>query len=129
MHKMQKIFLYILLRCEIPLVADAKASATRGRKAHPFRDGLRLQLDNHGLTQRKLSQSIFNSFLAYEVKGKLFQFRSEMVEIVNRSGTARARITTVVILFGGQTAGSIAHTSNEIEYFLRIHHNGLVPFI
>ena len=32
MHKMQKIFLYILLCCEIPLVADAEASATRGRK-------------------------------------------------------------------------------------------------
>ena len=126
---MQKIFLYILLRCEIPLVADAEASATRGRKAHPFRDGLRLQLNDHSLTQRELSQSIFNSFLAYEVKGELFQFRSEMVEIANRSGAARARVATIVILFGGQTASSVAHTSNEIEYFLRIHHNGLVPFI
>lgn len=29
---MQKIFLYILLCCEIPFVADAEASATRGRK-------------------------------------------------------------------------------------------------
>ena len=32
MHKMRKIFLYILLCCEIPLVADAEASATRGQK-------------------------------------------------------------------------------------------------
>lgn len=37
MHKMQKIFLYILLCCEIPLVADAEASATRGRSKRAFR--------------------------------------------------------------------------------------------
>jgi hypothetical protein len=33
---MQKIFLYILLCREIPLVADAEASATRGQKKEPF---------------------------------------------------------------------------------------------
>lgn len=36
MHKMQKIFLYILLCREIPLVADAEASATRGRKERAY---------------------------------------------------------------------------------------------
>lgn len=32
MHKMQKIFLYILPYCETPLVATAKRPSTSGRK-------------------------------------------------------------------------------------------------